>query len=213
MFTGLIQRICMVKAVRRSGGTASLAVDLQDLAKQTKVGDSIAINGVCLTVAGLSVSSATFDISAETLGKTNLGKITSGSKVNIELAMRADERFGGHFVLGHIDGTATIKQIDRKGDFATISFTTSPELLGQMIPKGSVAVDGISLTIAEIDKAGFTIAVIPETLRKTTLGLAKTGDTVNIENDIITKTVRKQVEAILPRGNKLTVDKLQELGF
>jgi riboflavin synthase len=213
MFTGLIQQICMVKAVRRSGGTASLAVDLQDLAKQTKVGDSIAINGVCLTVSKLAGTLVTFDISSETLAKTNIGNLTGGSKVNVELAMTPTDRFGGHFVLGHVDGTATIRRIEKRGDFATFTFAANKDLLDQMIPKGSVAVDGISLTIVELTEEGFAVAVIPKTLKKTTLGLAKTGDTVNIETDIITKTVRKQVEAILPRGNKLTVDKLQELGF
>jgi len=216
MFTGLIQQVCTVRAVRQSGGTASLAVDLQDLAKQTKVGDSIAINGVCLTVARLNDSSATFDISPETLSKTSMGKLTAGSKVNVELSLCAGDRFGGHFVLGHIDGTGTIKQIDRKADFATMRFTAGTELLSQMIPKGSVAVDGISLTIAEIDQAGFTVALIPETLKKTTLGLAKTGDTVNIEIDVIVKTVKKHLESdlgSLPKQEGMTPDKLMELGF
>jgi len=216
MFTGLIQQVCTVKSLKRSGGAASLAVDLQNLAKQTKIGDSIAISGVCLTVAGLNDSSANFDISEETLSKTNLGKLTAGSKVNVELSLRAGDRFGGHFVLGHIDGTATIKKIDRKADFATMRFTAGTELLSQIIPKGSVAVDGVSLTIADMDKTGFIVALIPETLRKTTLGLAKSGDTANIEIDIIVKTVKKHLEfalGSLPRQEGMTPDKLMELGF
>ncbi len=160
------------------------------------MGDSIAINGVCLTVSKLTGLMATFDLSGETLMKTNLGKLSPGSKVNIELALRADERFGGHFVLGHVDGIATIKQIAKKADFATFAFTVPKELRDQMVPKGSVAVDGISLTIAELNADGFTVAVIPQTLKQTILGEAQINQKVNVEIDIITKTVILQEKRI-----------------
>ncbi len=208
MFTGLIQQICTVKGL----STAALTVDLGPLANQTKIGDSIAINGVCLTISKLSGTLATFDLSSETLAKTNLGKLSPGSMVNIELALRADARFGGHFVLGHVDGAATIRKIEKKGDFATIAFSASKELLDQIIPKGSVAVDGISLTIAELNAEGFAVALIPQTLKQTTLGAAKINQQVNIETDIIVKTTKRHLEKLSPK-NGLTIEDLRQQGF
>jgi riboflavin synthase len=213
MFTGLIQQVCSVKTLSKSGGVAMLIVDLGQLASQVKIGDSIAINGVCLTIAKLAGTLATFDLSNETLAKTNLGTLAAGSKVNVELALRADGRFGGHFVLGHIDGTATIRSIDKKSDFANITFKTPKALLDQMMPKGSVAVDGISLTIAKLNADAFTVAVIPQTLKQTTLGAAKINQLANIEIDIITKTVKKHLENLLPLKNNLTIEELRQQGF
>jgi len=209
MFTGLIETICDVQSFRSSGDGAILTVDLGKLADEIKLGDSIAVNGVCLTVAKLADNFADFDISAETLAKTTLGKLTS-SQVNIERAMKAGERFGGHFVLGHIDGVATIKAIERQGEFTIMKFEAGAELLDQMVAKGSVAVDGISLTIAKVDETSFSVALIPQTLEKTTLGEAKVGDIVNIETDIIIKAVNKKLEFA---GGGLTVERLKELGF
>ncbi len=213
MFTGLIEAICRVKSVRRSAGGLLLTIDLSKLANESKIGDSIAINGVCLTVAKLDGGLAAFDISSETLTKSNLGKLKPSSPVNVELALKATGRLGGHIVQGHIDGVATIKAINKQGQFADIKFAASEELLEQMVVKGSVAVDGISLTIASMDENGFSAAIIPETLKKTTLGTAKIGDTVNIETDIIVKTIKKQLEKILPQKQLLTVEKLKQLGF
>lgn len=213
MFTGLIEAVCTVRSVRQSAGAMQLTIDLGTLADETKIGDSIAVNGVCLTVAGLQGSLASFGVSGETLAKSTLGRLTPSSPVNIERAIKLADRLGGHFVQGHIDGTATIKSIDRHGQFADIEFAPDPELLDQMIIKGSVAVDGISLTIANMDRDSFRAAIIPETLEKTTLSTAKIGDTVNIETDIIAKVVKKQVDKILPQKQKLTVEKLKELGF
>jgi riboflavin synthase len=231
MFTGLIKAICTVKSAYTTGppsprygghgGGMHLAVDLGKLAEESKIGDSIAINGVCLTIAQLRGSFAEFDVSGETLTKSTLGKLKPSSAVNAELAMKAADRFGGHFVLGHIDGVATIKAISRQGQsmvsgvepFADMKFAANPKLLAQMVVKGSVAVDGISLTIANMDEDSFSVAVIPETLKGTTLGGAKIGDTVNIETDIIIKTIKKQLEKILPQKQSLTTERLKELGF
>jgi len=213
MFSGLIQQIGTVKSLARTGSGAVLAVELETPAEQIKIGDSIAINGVCLTVAKLSASRAAFDISPETMKISNLAALKPGSKVNIELALKPSDRIGGHFVLGHIDGTAKIKQIKKQAGFTEITFTAGPDLLAQLIPKGSVAVDGVSLTVAALEKNAFTVALIPQTLKETTLGSAKISDTVNIEIDIITKTVKKYLENILPRNNNLTVEKLKQLGF
>ncbi len=213
MFTGLIEAVCTVKSVRRTAGALSLTVDLGELANESKIGDSIAVNGTCLTVAGLDGNLATFELSTETLEKSTLGSLKALSKVNIERAMKATDRFGGHIVQGHIDGAATIKAVKRLGQFADIEFTAEPKLLSQMVAKGSVAVDGISLTIASLDQSSFSAAIIPETLARTTLGKARVGDAVNIETDIIVRTIKKQLEKILPQEEKLTVEKLKQLGF
>jgi riboflavin synthase len=213
MFTGIIQQVCTVKTSLRDGDSAALTIDLGQLANQAKTGDSIAINGVCLTVSKLAGTQATFDVSGETLTKTTIGKLTPGAKVNIELALRADDRFGGHFVLGHVDGSAAIKKIDKNADFATFTFTAPKNLLDQMIPKGSVAIDGISLTIAELNPDGFTVAVIPQTLKETTLGQAKITAQVNLEIDIITKTVRKYLQQLSPEKSGLTLEDLKQQGF
>ena len=190
-----------------------LNVDLGELALDAKIGDSIAINGVCLTVSEKSGSCANFEVSSETLSKSTIGGLKPQAKVNAESALRPTDRFGGHFVQGHIDGTATIKEVQRQGKFADIKFAAGPELLSQMVAKGSVAVDGVSLTVAAMDSKTFTVAVIPQTLGATTLGTAKVGDSVNIETDIIVKTVKKQLENILPQRGELSVERLKELGF
>ena len=213
MFTGLIEAVCTVKSVRRGENTILLTVDLGELAEDGRIGDSIAINGVCLTIARLESGIASFELSGETLAKSTLGKLKPSSQVNVERAIKAADRFGGHFVQGHIDGTATIKAIDKRGRFADIKFAAGAELLDAMVVKGSVAVDGISLTIASIDQNSFTVALIPETLNKTTLSKVKIGDEVNIETDIIVKTIKTQLEKILPQKQSLTAEKLKELGF
>ncbi|MBN2588897.1 MAG: riboflavin synthase [Sedimentisphaerales bacterium] len=213
MFTGLIEKICSVKSIRCSNDSMSLSVNLGDIARECRIGDSIAINGVCLTVSKINGEFAEFDVSGETLSKTSLKKLKISSKVNIERAMSPESRFGGHFVLGHVDGTAKIEKIEKKGKFSDIKFSADSELIDSMVEKGSVAIDGISLTICDLDKNSFHIAVIPQTLNNTTLGIAKTGELVNIETDIIIKAVKKQLENILPQKGNLTAEKLRELGF
>ncbi len=213
MFTGLIEAVCTVKSVRQGEISMLLTIDLGELAEDGKIGDSITINGVCLTIAKLEGGIATFELSGETLVKSTLGKLKPSSQVNIERAIKATDRFGGHFVHGHIDGIATIKTIDKHGQFADMKFAAQAELLEAMVVKGSVAVDGISLTIASMDQNSFTVALIPQTLKKTTLSKIKIGDEVNIETDIIVKTIKKQLEKILPQKQSLSAEKLKELGF
>ena len=213
MFTGLIETICTVKSVRRSAESMVLTIDLGELADESKTGDSIAISGACLTIAGLQGSLASFDVSAETLAKSTLGKLKPSSEVNVERSLKASDRFGGHFVLGHVDGTATVDAIDKAGKFANIKFAAKSELLDAIVVKGSVAVDGISLTIAAVDIKSFSVSIIPETLKRTTLGKAKIGDCVNIETDIIVKTIKRQLDEILPKKQGLTAEKLRQLGY
>ena len=213
MFTGLIQKVCSVKGLSKDGNTAVLTVDLGPLAGQTKIGDSVAVNGACLTITRLAGTLATFDLSAETLAKSNLGGLTTGSRVNTELAMTPTDRFGGHFILGHVDGTAKIKRIDRKNSFATVEFLTPRELLEQMVPLGCVAVDGVSLTIVFLGPDSFTVSLIPRTLQHTTFGQAKIADTVNIEIDIIIKAVRQHLTKLLKTKTGLILDDLRQQGF
>jgi riboflavin synthase len=203
----------MVKSVRSGGDSTVLAVGMGELAAECRTGDSIAVSGVCLTVTGIEGAVVSFDVSAETLAKSTLSGLRPASHVNIERAMKANDRFGGHFVQGHVDGTATVATIDKHGEYADITFTADAELLDNMVVKGSVAVDGVSLTVANIDQNVFTIAIIPETLKRTTLGGVRTGDRVNIETDIIVKTIKRQLENILPKTEPLTAERLRQLGF
>ena len=198
MFTGLIEAVCKVKSANIASGR--LSVDLDSSANDVGLGESIAVNGVCLTVTGLNASLADFDVSPETVEKTTVGLLQAGSAVNIERALKPADRFGGHFVQGHVDGIALINKIEQRGDFRNIKFTAGDELLGRMVIKGSVAIDGVSLTIADMNGRSFSAAVIPETLRRTTLGSAKVGDKVNVETDIIVKAVKKQLDKLYRSG-------------
>ena len=213
MFTGIIEAVGTVKTVKNTHGGRIICIDLGALAQNTELGWSIAVNGVCLTVSRLSGAIAEFDLSAETLAKSAMDTITASARVNLERAISPLGRFGGHFVQGHIDGVAKIIAIEKKGDFAEIKLSAPPELLEEMVTKGSVAVDGVSLTVAAMDEKSFTVSLIPTTLKETTLGRAKIADKVNIETDIIIKTVIKQMRKMLPQNQHLTVDKLRELGF
>lgn len=213
MFTGIIETLGIVRQLQSSGQQCQITVDINRIAEGTSLGDSIAINGVCLTVCRLNGTNAVFDVSAETLNKSNIASLKTGSKVNLERAMSTNGRFGGHIVQGHIDGTAKITSIQKQADFAVFRIEAPGELLDQMVRKGSVAVDGISLTIAKLDNTGFEVAVIPTTLKETTWHQAKAGDAVNIETDIIVKIIQRQLHAMLPEANELTLDKLKEYGF
>lgn len=215
MFTGLIESVCQVRLLSagRASEGGSLAVDLGSLAEGCRSGDSLAISGVCLTVTRLEGSVATFALSPETLAKSTLATLKPSSKVNVERAMAATARFGGHIVQGHVDGTGTVRAVKKLGEFADIEFGAPAEVLEQMVPKGSVAIDGVSLTIAGLGDAGFRVAAIPETLGRTTLGSARIGDKVNIEVDILVKIVRRQLETLLPKDGPLTVERLRQMGY
>jgi len=214
MFTGLIEATGVVRSpARATGAAAALTVDLGPIAAECKIGESIAVNGVCLTVVGIEAGNVCFDLSRETLERSSLARLRAGGKVNIERALPATARLGGHIVQGHIDGTARIAAIDRRDRYADIRFSADRRLLGGMVEKGSVAVDGISLTIAAVDRESFTVAVIPETLARTTLAGARAGDLVNVETDIVVKAVHRYLDNVLPSETGLTVEKLKQMGF
>ena len=215
MFTGLVQTLGLVKGVKKTANGAVLTVDVNNLADEVKIGDSVAVNGVCLTACRLNFALVDFEVSPESLRISTLSKLRAGNKVNLELAMSANGRFGGHIVQGHVDGLAVLKSVDKKGGFYDVTFTADKNLMSMMVPKGSVAVNGISLTIAKMDKQTFTIAVIPVTWNETNLAMLAAGDEVNIETDVIVKAVRKQLENMLSTdsGNNLTIEKLRSLGF
>jgi riboflavin synthase len=214
MFTGLIEAVCEVRSVSPGGGWGSaLVVDLGALAEGCRLGDSIAVSGACLTVTRLEGAVATFGLSPETLEKSTLATLRPPAKVNVERAMKATDRFGGHIVQGHVDGTGVIRAVTKLGDFADIEFGAEAGLLEQMVPKGSVAIDGVSLTIAGLGPESFRVAAIPETLDRTTLGTARVGRRVNVEIDVIVKVVRRQLETLLPSGQPLTAERLKEMGY
>jgi riboflavin synthase len=191
----------------------ALAVDLGPLSQGTQIGDSIAVNGVCLTVIRTAGAVASFDVGPETLGRSTLGSLRPSAKVNVERAIRAGDRFGGHLVQGHVDGIAAITSLRRQGVFLEVVIGAEGELLDAIVIKGSVAVDGVSLTVAGLEETGFSVAVIPQTASATTLGVARVGDKVNIETDLIVKAVRRTLERILPSRSELTADRLRALGF
>jgi len=212
MFTGIIEALGTVTAGRAGGGVV-LSVELGELADGAKIGDSIAVNGVCLTIVALNGTKVDFDVSRETQARSAIATLRHGCLVNLERPIQAGAPFGGHIVQGHIDGTGNVKAIKKSGEFAEITFAADTVLLDEMLVKGSVAVDGISLTVAKMDAGSFTAAVIPTTLKKTNLSTIKIGEAVNIETDIIIKAVKKQLSLILPQTGNLTIDKLKEFGF
>ncbi|MDD5011404.1 MAG: riboflavin synthase [Phycisphaerae bacterium] len=210
MFTGIIESVCRVVSTGRQGGGMRVEIDL---GQAVKSGESVAVNGVCLTAVSPKGNTAQFDVSGETLTKSTLCSLKTGSAVNIERAMSANDRFGGHFVQGHIDAVGKIKKIERKGDFWRFVFEAPKEILDNIVPKGSIAIDGVSLTITDIENNNFAAAIIPATFENTIFKNYRLGDSVNIETDIICRIVKKQLEKILPDKSNLTIDKLKELGF
>jgi riboflavin synthase len=190
MFTGLVQGTGSVRAVERSDEGVRLRVSTE-LAGELGRGDSIAVNGVCLTAVNVGDGGFSADVMAETLRRSSLGPLAQGDKVNLELALRAGDRLGGHMVQGHVDGTGTVESVTEEGIARLVRIACDPGLLRYMVEKGSVAVDGVSLTVAAIDDESFTVSLIPETLERTTLGLAGPGTVVNVEVDVLAKYVEK----------------------
>lgn len=192
MFTGLVQGIGTVTAVEPDADGARLTVQTP-LAAELSPGDSIAVNGVCLTAVEPTGERFAADVMNETLRRSSLGDAAPGSPVNLELALRADARLGGHIMQGHVDGLGTVAEVQEDGFARRVRVTAAPELLRYVVEKGSIAIDGVSLTVAAVDDESLTVSLIPETLDRTSLGAAVPGRTVNLEVDVLAKYVEKLV--------------------
>ena len=212
MFTGIVEELGKIQRVNIQSHSAKITVECGTVLEGTKLGDSIAVNGVCLTVTELASNSFTADVSYETLRITSLVNLKSGNLVNLERAMKADGRFGGHMVYGHIDGLGKIVSIQKNGDFFDINISLEEKDARYVVKKGSITVDGISLTVAEINENKIRLAIIPHTFENTNLKSIKIGDFVNIETDITAKYIEKFLST---SDNKSRIDLkfLQEHGF
>jgi riboflavin synthase len=214
MFTGIIESVGTVVSAERRGGGLSLRVDLGALAEGTRIGDSIAVSGPCLTVAELSGPVARFDAVAETVERTTLAGWKAGRAVNLERAVAAGQRLGGHFVTGHVDGAARVLSVRRIGDGAEMDLAIPPGCERLVAGKGSVTLDGVSLTVARLlSGESFRVALVPRTLAATTLGAQRPGDEVNFEADILARYAARLLGRDAPAGGGLTEEKLREHGF
>lgn len=211
MFTGLIETVGTVTAINRQRGTVTIKCSITG---GIKIGDSVAVNGACLTAVEIGNGIFTADVMNETFSRTALGTLSVGSRVNLERAMKADGRFGGHIVSGHIDGTGTVTCTQNDGNAVWVTVAADSEILRHIVEKGSVAIDGISLTVAYVDNKCFKVSIIPHTGGETTLLEKRVGDAVNLECDIIAKYVEKLMqpsENIQKSG--ITYEFLAENGF
>ena len=191
MFTGIIEEIGNIKSIRTGADTCILTVCAEKILSDMHIGDSIAVNGTCLTVCEFDKNSFSADVMPETMRRTNLGSLKSGSPVNLERAMSANGRFGGHIVSGHIDGTGVIKSLKKEKNAVWVQISAKPEIFRYIVEKGSIAIDGISLTVAKISSQEFSVSIIPHTGEETILLKKKSGEIVNLECDIIAKYVEK----------------------
>lgn len=218
MFTGIIEEVGEIAAVRRGQVSSRLTIKGSRIFDDLRIGDSVAVNGVCLTATSISGSTFEADVMAETLRRTNLGSFASGTPVNLERAMAAGGRFGGHIVSGHIDGTGRIISMKREENAVWVTISTRPEIMKYIIEKGSVAIDGISLTVAETGDGFFRVSVIPHTGSETTLLGKREGAVVNLENDVIGKYVEHllhfgEKDGKKESGSGVTADFLAANGF
>ena len=191
MFTGLIREVGVVAAIDAGGEGLRLTIEAPQTARDAQLGDSIALCGVCLTVVDRTDGRLAFDAVPETLSRTSLQTLEPGSRVNVEPALRAGEPLGGHYVQGHVDGVGAVRSVEPEGDGRRIWIDAPPDLMRYVVEKGSVAVEGTSLTVAALDDRGFAIALIPHTLSETTLGALAAGDRVNLEVDVLAKYVER----------------------
>ncbi|MBM3996640.1 MAG: riboflavin synthase [Planctomycetes bacterium] len=194
MFTGLVEALGTVRDVTSDSVSTRLRIEEPTIATDAPIGASIAVNGVCLTVVAADSTTFTFQAGPETLRLTNIGDLRPGMKANLERALRLGDRLGGHIVQGHIDGIGQIERRLPQGEWETVWFTCAPSLSRQMIRKGSIAIDGISLTLVDVEPGRFSVALIPHTLSVTTLGFKQPGDHVNLETDMFAKYVLKCLE-------------------
>lgn len=217
MFTGIVEEVGTIKAIRRGRNSAILDIAASTVLSDVHIGDSIAVNGVCLTVTAFSGSGFSADVMHETLNRSSLAKLQPSSRVNLERAMAANGRFGGHIVAGHVDGVGTIAQIKRDDNAIWYRIQAGSEILRYVVEKGSITIDGISLTVATVNDTGFQISAIPHTVSVTVLHDRKVGDIVNLETDIIGKYVEKllapQKTEQTTTPSRISRDFLTQYGF
>ncbi len=192
MFTGIVQQLATVREVRAADPGQRLVVGCAPAMDNVELGESISVNGCCLTVVEIGPDWLAFDAGPETLARTTLGALAAGSRVNLERSLRVGDRLGGHFVTGHVEAVGRLAQRQDDRDWSTLWFSFPPQLGRYLVSKGSVAVDGVSLTLVEVERERFSVALIPHTLAVTTLGALRSGDTVNLETDMLAKYAQKQ---------------------
>jgi riboflavin synthase len=198
MFTGIVEHVGMVEAREVLSDLTRFRIDLGPIAEGVAIGDSIAVSGCCLTVTRIEGTLLDFEAIPETLEKTRLGRVEAGQRVNLERAMSAGARFDGHIVQGHVDGMGCVRRFDRVGNDVELHIACDPELAGQLVDKGSVTIDGVSLTVVKVVPDGFHVALIPHTLAVTTLSDLSPGDPVNLEVDVFGKYVKQYLDRVLP---------------
>lgn len=218
MFTGIVEEMGQVTAIRQTGEVYSLTIDATKTMEDLKIGDSVAVNGICLTVVSMEESGFTVEVVPETVRRTNVSRLALGRRVNLERALSLGKRLGGHLLTGHIDGVGEVKSIQGEGEGKVIRIAAPNRMMRYVIEKGSIAVDGVSLTVMDVEEESFRIALIPHTLQETTLGELQVGDVVNLEFDLIGKYVEKLLwrgeESVLPTSRKgMTGECLRQHGF
>lgn len=215
MFTGIIEEVGTIKRIQKGRHSAVLHLKAEVILEDLKVGDSVAVNGVCLTAIQVHSQGFCADVMHETLNRSSLAGLQAGSQVNLERAMAADGRFGGHIVSGHVDGLGRITQVAKDDNAIWYTIQAAPGLLRYIVEKGSVAIDGISLTVARVTADSFSISAIPHTVRATTLCRKGPGDPVNLETDIIGKYVERLLTPVQPqqKSSNITKDFLEKYGF
>ncbi len=211
MFTGIIEEVGTVVAIRRGTSSAELTVQAPGIAPGVEVGDSVSINGVCLTAVAREGDRVRFEAVPETLRRTSLGALAVGDPVNLERALAVGQRLGGHFVQGHVDGTGQLLSLRQEDNARVLRIATSSDLLRYMVPKGSVALDGISLTLVDVDPDSFTVWIIPHTYAHTNLHSRRPGDILNIEVDLIARHIEKLLQGTGTGG--VTLESLSAAGF
>ena len=213
MFTGIIEETGRISAILRNGNSIRLTVHANKILQDIKTGDSIAVNGICLTATGFTASTFTADVMHETIARTALSHLRHGSIVNLERALSVNGRFGGHFVTGHIDGTGTIIKMERDASAEWYTVKTTSNIMRYIVEKGSIAMDGISLTVAKTTRDSFSVSVIPHTMIHTALTSKAVHDTVNLENDYIGKYIEKFILAGKENSSNVTRELLANYGY
>jgi len=199
VFTGIVEAVGRVLAIEPEGEKARLTIEAPEIAEGARLGQSVAVNGACLTVIGAGEGRLVFEAVRETLDRTSLAGVRPGTRVNLERALRADGRLDGHIVQGHVDGTGRVRALERRGDDVRLSVACQPALARQLVPKGSIAIDGVSLTLVGVGEEGFDVALIPHTLAATNLADRRAGDPVNLEADVLGKYVLRYLEQVYGR--------------